>query len=603
MEVFKHSNAKNYKTQYRADYKAKEAFISNIIAKAEGKLIITKNVIATEDHFLIPHPQKFNLYEKIEYSRIIKSISPSKQQELKTKSISKYQGLNYFENFSYQVLDERESGKIVRQTSSSEGGLINSNDDGIKSINAVHFDIVDPEDITKTKLAPKDSNETVSTNLSKDTVSPQNSNFSAVSGNLPVYTELIIIYLSHPKNKIPHALDLNKLVKLGSDTKKSKKFTLDDKKSVLKILKIKINVHESVKDKLVLENYPPPYHLNYRQPKIFKLLNFVCPASGKGHGELYFNNFIFPILLLIDSIDVIATTITKYANHAKNAVIDYFRVPNCIKPDFILIVSGDGLIHEIVNGLMSCGQGNNNIPLFPFPAGGGNGINASRLFGMLPAVEQAAAKTHLIKQPATKTMHHLIQTLMNMTPVNPEKFDLVQVKSNNLPPIYSCLSTTWGHMGDLDYESNKLRFLGEFRFDVMAFWRIIFLRKYYAKIKINEMTREGYFASLIGFYPSHAGATFCFNKNSFYARHNSIKLFLADSNVKKLDMLLNLIKLEDTGVLKEPGVVYETSNFSLEILPDPKTKKLKPGNLMIDGEKIETNQIFVELCADKLLIV
>lgn len=53
-------------------------------------------------------------------------------------------------------------------------------------------------------------------------------------------------------------------------------------------------------------------------------------------------------------------------------------------------------------------------------------------------------------------------------------------------PIYSFLSVNWGILADIDIESEKIRFLGGYRFETWALWRILNTKSYKGTIYLNE---------------------------------------------------------------------------------------------------------------------
>jgi sphingosine kinase len=54
----------------------------------------------------------------------------------------------------------------------------------------------------------------------------------------------------------------------------------------------------------------------------------------------------------------------------------------------------------------------------------------------------------------------------------------------------SFLTFSWGITADIDIESEAVRFLGSFRMDVWAVWRMLNLRKYKAKFSYLPPTKE-----------------------------------------------------------------------------------------------------------------
>ena len=105
------------------------------------------------------------------------------------------------------------------------------------------------------------------------------------------------------------------------------------------------------------------------------LLIFVNPHSGAGKGIEVFTENLRPKIqeanLCYDLI------ITERRDHAKDIIksrSDLFTF------DAIIIVSGDGLVFEVVNGILERDGGDELLQKIPFgicPTGSGNGLLAS----------------------------------------------------------------------------------------------------------------------------------------------------------------------------------------------------------------------------------
>lgn len=122
----------------------------------------------------------------------------------------------------------------------------------------------------------------------------------------------------------------------------------------------------------------------------------------------------------------------------------------------IICISGDGLIHEVINGLMKRHDWENaiQIPVGTIPAGSGNALAAE--LGIIDPIAAAFA----IAKGRTRSL------------------DLLQVSQEGQADIYSFLSINWGMISDVDFESEKYRFVGAARFTLGALVRITNLRNY-----------------------------------------------------------------------------------------------------------------------------
>lgn len=84
---------------------------------------------------------------------------------------------------------------------------------------------------------------------------------------------------------------------------------------------------------------------------------------------------------------------TTHKNHAveivENSSLDY---------DAVVVVSGDGLIHEVFNGFLKHAQSDRAfcIPIVPIPAGSGNGLSLN-LLGLQDGLDPRAAALNVLK--------------------------------------------------------------------------------------------------------------------------------------------------------------------------------------------------------------
>eukprot|EP01097_Dermamoeba_algensis_P009453 TRINITY_DN6641_c0_g1_i1.p1 TRINITY_DN6641_c0_g1~~TRINITY_DN6641_c0_g1_i1.p1 ORF type:complete len:451 (-),score=117.56 TRINITY_DN6641_c0_g1_i1:36-1388(-) len=150
---------------------------------------------------------------------------------------------------------------------------------------------------------------------------------------------------------------------------------------------------------------------------------------------------------------------TKHNGHAK----EFTEQLDISKYDGIVVLSGDGLLHEVLNGLMNRDDWMVAIrtPIGCIPAGSGNGLahsigNHDPLSGAITVIKRK-----------TKPL--------DVWSVLLEPYDKEMTQSD---VKYSFLSLTWGIVADIDIESDKLRWLGSLRFIVSGLLRIFFLKKY-----------------------------------------------------------------------------------------------------------------------------
>ncbi|KAF9483786.1 hypothetical protein BDN70DRAFT_873404 [Pholiota conissans] len=169
-----------------------------------------------------------------------------------------------------------------------------------------------------------------------------------------------------------------------------------------------------------------------------RFMVFVNPFGGKKKGASIFVNKVEPVLKIAGcSLEVLYTTHQGQAQElAKNLPLDF---------DAIVIVSGDGLIHEILNGFAEHADPMKafSIPIAPIPTGSGNGLSLN-ILGPEEGFDVLAAALNAIKG-------------------QPMKVDVFSVTQGGRRSI-SFMSQALGLMADLDIGTDNLRWMGETRF-------------------------------------------------------------------------------------------------------------------------------------------
>ncbi|XP_048758666.2 sphingosine kinase 2-like isoform X2 [Ostrea edulis] len=198
-----------------------------------------------------------------------------------------------------------------------------------------------------------------------------------------------------------------------------------------------------------------------------KLLVLINPFSGPGKARQIFENGVSHML---EEADVaFKMVITERAGHAteimKNLDLSAWYG--------VVIVSGDGLIYEVINGLMKRNDWGTaiNFPIGCIPGGSGNALclNINYLAGEPIDLNPILHSTFVLIK------HRVIP------------MDLVLVQTAR-QQLYSFLSVTWGLIADIDYESERMRILGASRFTLYFIKRVVSLRKYRAKISFLPVT-------------------------------------------------------------------------------------------------------------------
>jgi sphingosine kinase len=188
-----------------------------------------------------------------------------------------------------------------------------------------------------------------------------------------------------------------------------------------------------------------------------KILILINPFSGR---RLAARNWeIARPLLELAHIDM-TVIFTERAGHAYDLVNLELKLGQY---DGIVTVSGDGLIHEVVNGLFRRHdwlQIMSSISIGFIPGGSANGL--------VKAVLDYAGEEYSVLNAA-----FIAAKGRRM------KMDLTEIECEySKEKVYSFLSTFWGVLADCDINSEALRCLGTSRFAIWGIFRIICMKRY-----------------------------------------------------------------------------------------------------------------------------
>lgn len=185
-----------------------------------------------------------------------------------------------------------------------------------------------------------------------------------------------------------------------------------------------------------------------------RLLIFVNPFGGKKSASKIFLDDVKPLL---EAADVQYTVQeTKHPLYAKEVA----QRLDLTKYDGIVCVSGDGILVEVVNGLLEREDWDTAIrmPIGMVPAGTGNGMVKS----LLDSVGDPCSASNAIVAVIRGRRRPL---------------DIATILQGETR-FFSVLMLAWGLVADVDIESEKYRWMGSSRLDFYALQRILHLRKY-----------------------------------------------------------------------------------------------------------------------------
>ncbi|PWA56274.1 diacylglycerol kinase, catalytic domain-containing protein [Artemisia annua] len=185
-----------------------------------------------------------------------------------------------------------------------------------------------------------------------------------------------------------------------------------------------------------------------------RLFIFVNPFGGKKSASKVFANDVRPILE--DANIEYTLQETKYQLHAK----EVSHTLDLTNYDGIICVSGDGILVEVVNGLLEREdwQAALKMPIGVIPAGTGNGMIKSLLDS--------------VGQPCTAAY-----AMLAAVRGHKRSLDVATIWQGETR-FFSVLMLAWGLIADIDIESEKYRWMGSARMDIYGLQRALKLRKY-----------------------------------------------------------------------------------------------------------------------------
>jgi len=201
------------------------------------------------------------------------------------------------------------------------------------------------------------------------------------------------------------------------------------------------------------------------------LLVLINPYSGTKLASKLFRTVVKPELdqrrLLYEVLE------TEYAGQAEEVARSTDNLNE--KYSGFIIISGDGLVHEVVNGLAQRPDWNeiSKIPFGIIPGGSGNALNCSIL--------------HQLGQPLDGLNNlgstwSALNSAIGAEQNNFLPFDLMEIELHNGQKSISFLGITIGLVADVDLGSEVLRCLGYIRAYFLVALRMIFPKPYYAKV-------------------------------------------------------------------------------------------------------------------------
>ena len=294
--------------------------------------------------------------------------------------------------------------------------------------------------------------------------------------------------------------------------------------------------------------------------KNFKVI--LNPHGGQNRGP----RILKKIIPLFDSSNVKLNIIeTNFSGHAKDLAnqLDYTNY------DGLIIIGGDGTIHEVLNGILSRKK-KSDIPIGIIPGGSGNSFMHD-----LGLTDPISATKSIIKG-------------------NLRKIDIAKISLNHIKK-YAFNIIGWGLVTDIGISAEKWRVLGESRYTILSIFEVLRYKPRNAILILDDKKIVDDFVFVIACNTIHTGKGMQMAPKA-KLDDGLIDVIVVRKGVSKLQLLSILPKVYDGSHLNSPYLeYYQVSKFCL------KTKNNQILN--IDGEVLGTTPIEVEVIPNAFTII
>ncbi|NXC43602.1 SPHK1 kinase, partial [Penelope pileata] len=207
-------------------------------------------------------------------------------------------------------------------------------------------------------------------------------------------------------------------------------------------------------------------------PRPCRALVLLNPQSGAGHALEDFQAVVQPMLADADIVPTVF--ITERPHHAQERVRD----EDLSQWDTLVVMSGDGLLHEVLNGLMERPDWEEALqtPLCILPGGSGNALAAS--------INYYAGNDHVAKKKLLMNCAFILCKGLHT------QMDLVSLSTASGKRFFSFLGFGWGFIADVDIDSEKYRRLGNARFTLGTLQCLARLRVYQGRLSYLPLPTE-----------------------------------------------------------------------------------------------------------------
>jgi len=207
------------------------------------------------------------------------------------------------------------------------------------------------------------------------------------------------------------------------------------------------------------------------------LIIFINPASGTGIARKLFRKTLKPSL---DADEIEYDLVeTKYAGHA----VEVVQNKEFSDIGGIVTISGDGMVHEVLNGIYSLPNWEHILkttPIGVMPGGSGNALNCS----LLRQLNQPLDGRYKLGE------EHSASNICNGAKSSKKVgFDLIEVETDE-KRLISFLGVTIGIVADVDIGSEIIRFLGFMRSYLLVAYKILVPRVYHARLSYLPLEKD-----------------------------------------------------------------------------------------------------------------
>ncbi|KAI8451686.1 ATP-NAD kinase-like domain-containing protein, partial [Phakopsora pachyrhizi] len=202
------------------------------------------------------------------------------------------------------------------------------------------------------------------------------------------------------------------------------------------------------------------------------ILLIINPYGGSKKAEKIYRTVVEPILKLSDS--NVQTIYTDRSGHAVQIGKEF----DAEKFDVVGCVSGDGTVHELINGIglrKDATRVFKKISISCIPAGSGNALSVNQM-----GPENG-------KNPVLATL-----TLLKGKPLPLDLCSVTQLSQDNqtVERSLSFLSTAFGLMADLDIGTERLRWMGDTRFLLGYIWGALKNQKRSVRLEVQVLDEQ-----------------------------------------------------------------------------------------------------------------